>query len=1276
MSTFMKRPFFALLAGFLLFATACGGAQRRGPDYDFDGDAGQAMQLWFSGDEAKAEAAASEAGSSPQELFSRAEISYWRGDSERAFDTYSELVATAPGDDLARVAAARIFSMRGTVLKWDERVLETLADVDWTRPQPLTRLYLSMSGETATQRQWSRSDTTEPWDAAPVGFPNKWKTSPLLSPWRLTEFDQPYPGEDAPLADRYLTPLIAEDVPINTEISGVYVSQGTAAYPGFSRSGVYLLESWITLEGDAERDYWLFGHFVGQAEVSIDGKRVLRRDEGSYDSPKLMRKIRLTPGTHRIVVKLAYQRSYRDWFDLAFVPDGARAFDDTGLTSKLACSDERAIDGCWDGGVTGQIELVGEADKVANWETIWVAPEQMEKASDLALFLTMTNAYYSADDAVYEAAWDVLRQRRPDFAAGWALTSDWLQTLWQVPSRLRDARTLKALREASSHDPDSLRYLERLGSWLREKSGEREAKEFLERARDLAVVDGRVRDIGPLNAWASYLGSKGWNEESEEAWRAALEASPANCNAAASLMSDLHSRSIYPEPSELTEEHERCERLYDLWLSVRETEDAARLERKRRDALREPWDSGEQTSLSREFEQQGNLEGARKTLVDALERLPDSISLWNALADFQLAHETEEAAIATLEEAIERNGRRGWLVWKLARLGGTIPLEEVMPDGLAAAEAEVARGDVVAAGANDEAYFLVDFAARHYFPDMTSVTLTHTVVRVMTKDAIDRYGERTLPGGAMPLVVRTIKQDGTVRVPERTAGKDTLSMPGLAEGDFVEIAYLQYEGAGLPKSAIDGVRFYFRMNDISTRLSEYVILGEEAQFMLRNDAPKPEKIEVAGMKGVRFVARDNPRPRSEPRSVSGDEFLPWIQMYRSGMTIDEGEALRRNYRESIVDSLKRSSALLQQIDVWDEAARKAGKRGSKAWVEQLYYDVTGHVTEPSGGFSTDVGHALMTREGNPLLLLKATYDVLEIPNEIYVARTKFQPDEELPHGEFSRYSETILKVTVPETGESFWTSANSPDDMFGVITYAAVDRPAVCITCDEWTDTRTPPMESFPRTAQVTAIDAQLGSDGTLAGTAEIRLKGGLAAVFRGVLRSRTDDTTRAKFVDQIMSSLISSATVSNWEIVNEKDRRKDLVFVVDFMRPNFARQTGPGVRTVEERFFREPIASAYASLSERTTPLLVGSERHNDYSLTIDLPDGVEAQVLSQTGTREIESEFGDYTRTLNVDGGKLELATSIDLGIQRVPTTKYEAFQKWALAVEQSSAFLLTLR
>ena len=75
------------------------------------------------------------------------------------------------------------------------------------------------------------------------------------------------------------------------------------------------------------------------------------------------------------------------------------------------------------------------------------------------------------------------------------------------------------------------------------------------------------------------------------------------------------------------------------------------------------------------------------------------------------------------------------------------------------------------------------------------MTLTHQIVRVDSKDAIDRWGEVAVPAGAEILTLRTHKRDGTTREPEEIAGKETISAADLAIGDYVEWETLETQAA-------------------------------------------------------------------------------------------------------------------------------------------------------------------------------------------------------------------------------------------------------------------------------------------------------------------------------------------------------------------------------------------------------------------------------------------------------------------------------------------------
>lgn len=1264
----------------LVSLSACRKQTRPDPMFAIEANTpeGAALAQWFDGDEAAASERASKTGDSAEALFVRAELAYADGDVEEAYQRWVDLLRKHPAHGLARTAASRLYAVRDEVADFERRVTPLFESLDYAALNPLTRLYVSLLRQTVAYREWKRSDSMEPFEADPFGFPARWLTTPRISPTRLLDFDRPFsPEKTDRLSATYLSPHTAKDVEVNYEETEAYWTSGITLYPGFRNSGIHYLESFATLNGDEAREYWLFGNFVSAAKVWIDGELVFDRREQNYDTGKRLRRIRLSSGTHRILVKMAYQSGYRDWFDLSFVPDGARASDQSGLEFTYACLPDRALPGCRSEGRDDEatIKLLDDTKLPAELEPIFVPPAQVKKASDVALWITMLNAHFDGEHEYFGAAWDELSDRRDGFAAGWALWAEQVQTLWQMPSRLRDSRSLQAARTAFELHPDSIRYRSELGRELSTKGEEREARELLSTARDAAVDGDRLRAVGPLASWARYLDDQGWESQAEDAWRAVLAADPTYCGAARRVQTLLYARSDYQPPKAITPQHELCPRLRETYLEVDDTDVKARIEFARREYGRYPLRSGDARTLVRLLWQAGQPKKAEATLKEALQRMPDSAALHSEMADRAFARGDADEALAILDRYRDAWGNSNWIVRKKSVITGELPLTDLMADGREAAMKAVESGKEKALS-NDEAYFVVDFAARKYFEDGSNLTLTHTVVRVMTKGAIDRYGEQSLPGDAEVLLARTIKQDGSVRVPEETAGKATLSMPGLAEGDFVEVAYLQYDGPRTPPSEIEGVRFFFRMPNISTLHSEYVIIGQSADFMLQNDAPKPQKFTYHGEPAVRFLATDNPRPRSEPRTVPTEEFLPWIQMYRHGETVDELENIRRAIHESIVDSSKSDGAFEEQFRQW--TGGEGPTPGSLAAVKALFYDVASYIPDPSIGarsFNTDVNHAILSKDGNSMLILKVALDRLGVPNDVYLAKSAFQVPEEYPTREAGKYREVLLRTVIPETGDVVWLVPDGPDAMFAAISPSVAGQPAVCVTCDEMSRT-TLPTDGFPKAGQSIDATATVGPDGHLRGSVTFQFNGTSAASVRSGLRSRTDETSRQKFVNALAAGAFAGAAATSYRIEDEGDPDVPLRVVVDFVVQGFARASGPGSFQIETRLFREAVASLFGSLPQRTTPMMVGFRLNNDYALELNFEGWSDVKLASPAGERRFDSPFGTYHRTTTLEGNTLTVKSVSEMPIQRVQPAEYPKFQQWAIAVEQSSTLLVRLR
>jgi tetratricopeptide (TPR) repeat protein len=1281
------------IAVLLLTAVGCAGSGSYRTKFAIpvEPETGTTMEKWFGGNldaEQLEEKLGKKDKKGPRddELFVAAEAAYWEGDAERAFDLYVQMLAEGPAYPLDRFAAARLYELRDRVVRYRQRIEERLGDASFDDYGAVARVYLSLVGQTVSYRNWRASDSREPFSADGLGFPTEWMATPQLSPWGEVDFDREFVEEDARIAETYRSPWFAEQRPVNRESRRPYRSGGLQLSPNFERGGIHYLETFVTVEpreeGETEaRSYWMYGNFAAASEVTIDGKTIFERRVDEYGTGKRIRRVTLEPGTHRVRVKMAYEPGYRDWFDLVFLEDGAGPMGGSGVSFAKTPPEEFEVR-------PEEVEIFGKANKPSRLRLPMVAPDKVGEAPDVSLYLTAVAAHHARQPEMFEPAMEELISRYPDFAPAYGLRAEQVRTLWEMPSNKRKARAIEYLREARERDEESLRYVLELARQLEQRNSDaEEVRELLELARDTAYAQpsngkgdednrGRLRNIQPLVEWADFLSGQGFKEAAEKAWKKVLEAESSNCRAARELEQRYAARRHYPPLDEITGAWKQCPRLVRNRATARPDRQKQRLEWYERRAERYPYRASAQIAYADELRAQGETERAAEVLEEARERMPWSNSLWDRLASRALADQGADEAVEILEEALAENGTSRLLLRRIASIQNDIPLDELVRDGRQAAMEHLAgrsggedEGGETQGG--DEAYYLIDYAVRDYRPDGASQTLTHTVVRTMTKSAIDRFGETSIPGNAQLLVARTINQDGTTAVPDQTSGKSTLSMPDLDPGDFVEIAYLQNQGSPrASKTHVEGLQFFFKMSDISSLHSEYAIVGdrfggeEGGKFIRQNDPPEPKAYEKAGHEGIHFLREDSPRPRSEPNTPGGREYLPWIQYYRNGLELSPFEVKRRAARNEVLGSLKTSEALEEQVEKWTDGLLSRSRKE----VRKLFYRVAQRVTDPDAdAFGQEAAHTYLSKSGSPHLLLQAVYEIARIPSELYLVKSKYRHPDEFPVGEFRKYRRPVLRVEVPGR-QPVWLSPGHQDAMFDTVGVSMLGQPAVCVTCEE-SVTKTVPEDGPRRSHREIAVDGQLDEEGTLSGTLTLTVNGIRATSVRANLRQTTSPTRRMKLMDRVLNSVIDGSSLQDFEIRAEEKHDEPLVLEMQFQRPNWARVGSEGKMSVQRPLFREPVASGYAKLKERTRPLFVGAQRETDYELSVDLPEGTSAEVSSRTGKWSLDEKWGDFQRRVRLDEGTLEVDSSIRLPIQRISPEEYPAFREWAVSVERSS-------
>lgn len=1220
------------------------------------------VDRWMSGEPQVWKGVSGISTMDPQTALFVAEALYHDGDLEAAFEAYAQVLRMGINDVSARYAAARLYTMRDSAVSFSDRAEKLLSTIDSSRADALTRLYLGMLAQTVTFRNWDRSASAEPFHTVAaaactepcVTFPGRWNVSPVMSGWRNFDWNTAFlPESEARLSADYVSPATAVDLEINREKTRPYFPNGLSLAPPVSQSGIVYMETFLHVTEPT--DAWVYANFAGAGRVWINGAEVLSHADQDYETGKWMRRVRIGAGSHRVLIKLGVQRGYRDWLEFQIVPDKTIP-----LEYSSGCLVGRVVEGCFDGKPTGKISITGEAMKPSQLEPVWITPEGVEKSNDASLYLTLLSAHFSGDVEAFDHAWHQLAERRPKFAALHGLRSTQVQTRWEIPARLRDAASLQSLRDAHNLAPESGLFAHLLGNRLQDKAKDREVREILQKSFESGTDGTRLRYLSPITAWANYLETQGYDELSEQVWREALQLAPTECTVARKIQVLEQSRQIFREPSDITPHHALCPALREAFVNARKDLLEENLQMSEKYAQRFPYQDSTQRRYAEELVKMGRTAQAERVIDDALQRVPDSATLWNWKIDRAYAQQGASAAIALINAIMKLHGTQGWLIWKRANISGEIPLLNVIPDGLEAAMKAV-RESENSSLSNDDAYYVVDYAARSYFPDGASLTLTHTVVRVMTKNAIDRYAETNLPGDAYPLQVRTIKKDGTTMVPDDSSGKETLSMPGLAEGDFVEVAYLQYSPASTPKSEREGIKFFFKMKDISTLHSEYTVWGDAGEFIGYHDAPQPEPISKDGLTGTRFLAVNNPRPRQEPYTVPIDEFLPWIQNIRMAYTVDDFEVARRGRYERVRESLRVSAALRNQLESWTSGENLRSEEG----IRDLFYTVTQWIPDPnSAAFGTEVSHAFLTREGSTHLLLKAALDHAGIPAEIFMARSSLAALDVAAVQEMGRYAVPVVRIEVPGVGIR-WVSPDGPDATWSALGPIVEGQKAVCITCNASITETIPVGESLKPFAQRVTVDGDLDEAGNLRGTIEIALPGSAALSFRQGLRARKDDANREKLMGSLAANIIDGSTMVAYEVENESSPEEDLRIRIRFERPNFARKDSSGF-VIETRIFHEALAQYYAALPARTTPMLIGYAREAEQTLRLRFPKN--PRLMSQSKV-EAKGQFGNYQRLARTEGLELVLESTVKVPIQRVQPDAYLAFQKWATQVDESS-------
>jgi hypothetical protein len=637
-------------------------------------------------------------------------------------------------------------------------------------------------------------------------------------------------------------------------------------------------------------------------------------------------------------------------------------------------------------------------------------------------------------------------------------------------------------------------------------------------------------------------------------------------------------------------------------------------------------------------------------------------------ADWLLSQGRPDEALTLLETTIAESapGRLD-LQRSVAHLRGDTVLGDLRVDPIEA----IAEYREHAPEVTSDTIYALDYGAYRYFEDGSSISVTHQILHLLTRESLGDNGEVTIPRSAMLLRARTIKADGTILEPARVPGQDSVSMPNLEIGDFVEYEYVEVAGpSAIGAGTLLGSRFYFQIFDAPLSRSEMIVdvprSWGDLMLDLRGGAPEPEVSEVGDFRRYRFLVMDSAPPVDEPSRPDADEFLPSVRVaheYRWSAPRDFFVDRQAGVTRPTPDLVELTRALT------------AGADSERDAVHRIFRYVIDEIEETGGFLGTDAIWTLRLGAGERLPLLMTMLQAGGFDARMVFLRSwaDDQTASVIPNAD--AYPHTVVSV---QTGDdTVWLHASSDYSPFdylrpdlqgvdGVVIAAGDDRssPVAWITTPIW-----------PDEYNVHRIDMSLiiEESGDVIGQVEERVPLSSAGGLRGSLERIQEEFVLVQQLEQGLAHSFPGAAVIDVEIEGTDRPDEALTIRYTFQADGFAR-IGPDGLVVDARVFDRQLRGMLGSQPTRIYPLSVDSPFGEEVVIEIELPAGY--RLIESPEPVALDSEWIRYQWTTEISGatgGTLRLVRRTDMPVGRVEPEDYASFLDVLRQIDDAEALHL---
>jgi len=758
---------------------------------------------------------------------------------------------------------------------------------------------------------------------------------------------------------------------------------------------------------------------------------------------------------------------------------------------------------------------------------------------------------------------------------------------------------------------------------------------------------------------AEQLRGKGYQAAAEREVSKLRELVPDACAPIGADLEAKRARQRYAEANELARKLVACDAetnaLYAAYVEQRDFTRAS-AELKRLSAF--STDAGRYASLLAELTLAKNT-GDDKAMWSAISELRARYprSYTGALEEFDalLASGKYEAARGALHSALKAEPASMAGFHRVSRsLLGESELASYRKDGLGAIKAFEASGKKY----DGPQVLVLDYMAGRVFDDGSSLELVHTVQKAQSDEAVNELGEVQVPDGAEVLTLRSIKPDGRTLEADSISGKDSISLPSLARGDYVEFEYLRANAPaeGFPGGYL-GDRFYFKSFEVPFHHSQIVmILPKSMPYAVDPRGPAPQVKESLSndLRVLDFAVDESVPLVEEPNSVASREFIPSIRV-GSNATFS---AMVDSLRDALVDRELFDpyyAGLVKQI-VGDAPAADLRLR-----TQRLYSWVLANIENNNDVFAQSA-LMLRSRSGNRARVLTYLLRFAGVPADLALARSYASDATTSEMADGDTFDHLLVRVSLPKE-QPIWLFTVERWAPFGFVPPILRGQPALLLRAGA-PATKVSEGLLGPDSRE---FKVQVALRATGAAKVEVieKLHGSEAVAWRSQLEQIPEAELNRRMEQDYVARLFPNASLTSLEFTGREQDQPDLQLHYVAEVGNFARTVSGGLSL--PAVLPSELAANYARTATRKTTELIPSPVRTTVEVSVTLPPGIATPApLSPVSLSAKLPGNPSFSESISIRSDGFTLQRSLTVPRTRVSPSDYPTFADFCRRVD----------